>query len=309
MSDHQKEQIYYYTVSEEEEGKRIDQFLAGEMAEQSRSYIQKLIKEGRVEQNEKIVKASSRLALDDQIKICMPALKELEVMPENIPIDILYEDEDIILINKGKDMVVHPCPGRYTGTLVNALLYHCKDQLSGINGVLRPGIVHRIDKDTTGVLVICKNDKAHQSLAQQLKEHSITRKYEALVYHNLQQETGSVDAPIGRSTKDRKKMAINPNGKRAVTHYRVLNHLNHQINHIECQLETGRTHQIRVHMTSIGHPLLGDTIYGPQKAYPGTQGQCLHARVLGFIHPSTGEYMEFEAPVPDYFEKIIKQNQ
>ena len=192
------------------------------------------------------------------------------------------------------------------GTLVNALLYHCKD-LSGINGVLRPGIVHRIDKDTTGVLVVCKNDMAHKSLAEQLKEHSITRKYEAIVYNNFTQEEGTVDAPIGRSPADRKKMAVEPkNGKRAVTHYKVLSHLNHQFNHIECQLETGRTHQIRVHMASIRHPLLGDTTYGPKNAM-GLTGQCLHARVLGFIHPRTGEYVEFEAPLPEYFQKLLEK--
>lgn len=304
-----QEQKYYYTVTQEEEGKRLDQFLAGELTERSRSYIKELIKEGRATQNGKEAKASSRLKIDDQIILTVPPLKELTVLPENIPLDILYEDEDVILINKGKDMVVHPCPGRYSGTLVNALLYHCKDQLSGINGILRPGIVHRIDKDTTGVLVVCKNDMAHQSLAMQLKEHTITRKYEAIVYHNMKEEEGVIDAPLARSTKDRKKIAIDyARGKRAVTHYKVLSHLNHKVNHIECRLETGRTHQIRVHMASIGHPLVGDVIYGPQKAYPGTKGQCLHARVLGFIHPGTGEYMEFEAPVPEYFSKIIGKN-
>ena len=238
--------------------------------------------------------------------MCIPPLKELEVLPEEMELDILYEDEDVILINKPKDMVVHPCPGRYSGTLVNGLLYHCKDNLSGINGVLRPGIVHRIDKDTTGVLVVCKNDLAHKSLAEQLKEHSITRRYEAIVYHNFAEESGTVDAPIGRSPADRKKMAIEcKNGKRAVTHYRVLDHLNHRFNHIECQLETGRTHQIRVHMASIRHPLLGDTIYGPKNGISGLQGQCLHARILGFVHPRTGEYMEFEAPLPEYFQKLL----
>lgn len=304
-----KEQEYYYTVSQEEEGKRIDQFLAGELTSRSRSYIKQLIQEGRATQNGKVVKASSRLKIDDQIVLKVPPLKELAVMPENIPLDILYEDEDVILINKGKDMVVHPCPGRYSGTLVNALLYHCKENLSGINGILRPGIVHRIDKDTTGVLVVCKNDMAHQSLAAQLKEHSITRKYEAIVYHNLKTEEGTIDAPLARSTKDRKKIAIDQTrGKRAVTHYRVLSHLNHQYNHIECRLETGRTHQIRVHMASIGHPLLGDVIYGPGKAYPGTVGQCLHAKTLGFIHPRHGKYVEFEAPLPEYFTDILRKN-
>ena len=295
MQQNQKqniEQKYYYTVMEEQEGMRLDQFLAGELKEHSRSYIQKLIKEGRVTVGDKKEKPGCRLKVEDNVVICVPPLKELEVLPEKMDLDIIYEDEDVILINKPKDMVVHPCPGRYTGTLVNGLLYHCRDNLSGINGVLRPGIVHRIDKDTTGVLVVCKNDMAHKSLAEQLKEHSITRKYEAIVYNNFTQEEGTVDAPIGRSPADRKKMAVEPkNGKRAVTHYKVLSHLNHQFNHIECQLETGRTHQIRVHMASIRHPLLGDTTYGPKNAM-GLTGQCLHARVLGFIHPRTGEYVE-----------------
>ena len=276
------------------------------MQEQSRSYIEELIKDGRVTLNDSRTKASSRLNVDDQILMCIPPLKELEVLPEPMDLDILYEDEDVILINKPKDMVVHPCPGRYSGTLVNGLLYHCKDNLSGINGVLRPGIVHRIDKDTTGVLVVCKNDLAHKSLAEQLKEHSITRRYEAIVYHNFAEESGTVDAPIGRSPVDRKKMAVEyKNGKHAVTHYRVLDHLNHRYNHIECQLETGRTHQIRVHMASIRHPLIGDSIYGPKNGMTGLQGQCLHARVLGFRHPRTGRYVEFEAPLPEYFQKLL----
>ena len=301
------EQKYYYTVPAEQEGLRLDYFLAGEMKEQSRSYIQKLIKNGRVLLNEKIAKASAKLRADDQILLEMPPLKELEVLPEPMKLDILYEDGDVILINKPKNMVVHPCPGRYSGTLVNGLLYHCAGHLSGINGILRPGIVHRIDKDTTGVLVACKTDLAHKSLAEQLKEHSITRRYEAIVYHNLKEESGTVNAPIGRSPADRKKMAVEyKNGKRAVTHYRVLDRLNHQFNYIECRLETGRTHQIRVHMASIKHPLLGDSIYGPKNGMPGLMGQCLHARVLGFIHPRTGIYMEFEAPLPEYFEKLLR---
>ena len=306
--DPQKEEIYTYTADGEQEGMRLDQFLAGELREHSRSYIQKLIRDGQVTVNEKKEKPGHRLRADDQILIRVPPLKELEILPEKMDLDILYEDEDVILINKPKDMVVHPCPGRYTGTLVNGLLYHCRDNLSGINGVLRPGIVHRIDKDTTGVLIVCKNDMAHRKLALQLKEHSITRKYEAIVWHNFNQESGTVDAPIGRSPSDRKKMAVEPkNGKRAVTHFRVINHLNHQYNHIECQLETGRTHQIRVHMASLHHPLLGDPVYGPKNTMPGLSGQCLHARVLGFIHPRTGQYMEFQAPLPDYFQSLLKK--
>lgn len=308
-------QIYYYTVTEDYEGLRLDQFLAGELNNQSRSYIQKLIKNGQVTLNDKSPKASSRISADDRILLDMPPLKELDVQPEKMDLDIVYEDEDVILINKPKDMVVHPCPGRYTGTLVNGLLYHCAGHLSGINGVLRPGIVHRIDKDTTGILIVCKNDLAHKCLAAQLKEHSITRRYEAIVYHNLAEEEGTIDAPIGRSPADRKKMAVvEKNGKRAVTHYRVLNHLNHQFNHIECRLETGRTHQIRVHMASIRHPLLGDTVYGPAKTPAKAlksslaaqlKGQCLHAKVLGFLHPRSGKYMEFSAPLPEYFTAIL----
>lgn len=306
--DSQAEQRYYYTVEKEQEGMRLDQFLAAELTEHSRSYIQKLIREGRVTVNDKAMKPGGRIQADDKILMAVPPLQELSVLPEEMDLDILYEDEDVILINKPKDMVVHPCPGRYSGTLVNGLLAHCQDNLSGINGVLRPGIVHRIDKDTTGVLVVCKTDLAHRSLAEQLKEHSITRKYEAIVYNNIPEEEGTVDAPIGRNPSDRKKMAVEyKNGKRAVTHYRVIDHLNHQFNHIECQLETGRTHQIRVHMASIGHPLLGDEIYGPRNGRKGLEGQCLHARVLGFVHPRTGEYMEFEAPLPEYFKELLRK--
>ena len=306
--DSQAEQRYYYTVEKEQEGMRLDQFLAAELTEHSRSYIQKLIREGRVTVNDKAMKPGGRIQADDKILMTVPPLQELSVLPEEMDLDILYEDEDVILINKPKDMVVHPCPGRYSGTLVNGLLAHCQDNLSGINGVLRPGIVHRIDKDTTGVLVVCKTDLAHRSLAEQLKEHSITRKYEAIVYNNIPEEEGTVNAPIGRNPSDRKKMAVEyKNGKRAVTHYRVIDHLNHQFNHIECQLETGRTHQIRVHMASIGHPLLGDEIYGPRNGRKGLEGQCLHARVLGFVHPRTGEYMEFEAPLPEYFKELLRK--
>ena len=292
-------------IDEDTKLDRLDKVLA-EKLNFSRKRIKDLLDEGNVLVNQKVMKASYKVCVNDEIEVSIPELDSTQVLPEPIDLDIVYEDHDIIVVNKPKGMVVHPAPGHYSGTLVNALLYHCKD-LSGINGVMRPGIVHRIDKDTTGVLVVCKNDMAHKSLAEQLKEHSITRKYEAIVYNNFTQEEGTVDAPIGRSPADRKKMAVEPkNGKRAVTHYKVLSHLNHQFNHIECQLETGRTHQIRVHMASIRHPLLGDTTYGPKNAM-GLTGQCLHARVLGFIHPRTGEYVEFEAPLPEYFQKLLEK--
>ncbi len=277
------------------------------MPDITRSYLQKLLKDGSVQMNGKPVKASTKTAVGAVIALAIPEPEEPEILPENIPLDILYEDSDVILINKPKNMVVHPAAGHYTGTLVNALMYHCRGDLSGINGVLRPGIVHRIDKDTTGVLIVCKNDRAHNALAEQLKEHSITRKYRAIVCGNLKEDEGTVDAPLGRHPQDRKKMAIvRSGGKRAVTHYRVLERFGNDT-YIECQLETGRTHQIRVHMASLGHPLLGDEIYGRAKSPFKLEGQTLHAMVLGFIHPTTGEYMEFEAPLPEYFEKLLEK--
>ena len=295
------------TVSPEEAGVRIDKYLAEQLPDITRSYLQKLLKDGSVQMNGKPVKASTKTAAGAVIELTIPEPEEPEILPEDIPLDILYEDSDVILINKPKDMVVHPAAGHYTGTLVNALMYHCKGDLSGINGVLRPGIVHRIDKDTTGVLIVCKNDKAHNALAEQLKEHSITRKYRAIVCGNLKEDEGTVDAPLGRHPQDRKKMAIvRTGGKRAVTHYRVLKRFGNYT-YIECQLETGRTHQIRVHMASLGHPLLGDEVYGRVKSPFKLEGQTLHAMVLGFIHPTTGEYMEFEAPLPEYFEKLLEK--
>lgn len=294
-----------FIASIEDSGLRIDSVLSSKYPEKSRSFFQKLIKEGRVLVNKNTVKANYNLSENDIIEFSIPEAVVPDILPENIPLDIIYEDMDVIVINKPKGMVVHPAPGHYSGTLVNALMYHCQNELSGINGVMRPGIVHRIDRDTTGVIVACKNDMSHSSLAEQLKVHSITRKYEAIVYNNFINDSGIIDAPIGRHDVDRKKMAINyKNGKNAVTHYSVLNRL-HGYTHVECQLETGRTHQIRVHMASINHPLLGDAVYGPAKCPYNLEGQTLHAAVLGFIHPRTGKYMEFKADLPGYFKNLL----
>ena len=297
-----------YLVVENDGGERIDRYLADNLTDKSRSYLQKLIKDGKVKVNGKPVKANYRLVFDDQVEIFMPEIKEPDIEPENIPLDILYEDKDVLLVNKPKQMVVHPAPGHYSGTLVNAIMYHCGHELSGINGVMRPGIVHRIDMDTTGSLVICKNDAAHQSLSDQLKEHSINRIYEAIVHGNIKQDEGTVNAPIGRHPTDRKKMSIHAkNGREAITHYKVLERFGNYT-HIQCKLETGRTHQIRVHMSSIGHPLVGDAVYGPAKCpFPNLQGQTLHAKTLGFIHPATNEYLEVNAPLPEYFVALINK--
>lgn len=301
------EEIIECIVEDPYDGLRLDQFLSENLSF-SRSYIQKLIKSGKVSQNGNFeIKPKVPVCVGDEISVCIPEPEPLMVQPENLNLDILYEDDDLLIVNKPKGMVVHPAAGHMNHTLVNGLLYHCKGKLSGINGVMRPGIVHRIDMDTTGALVVCKTDLAHQSLAEQLQVHSITRRYEAIVYHNLKDENGKIDAPIGRHPVQRKKMAVVPDGKRAVTHYRVLNRLNHRFNHIECQLETGRTHQIRVHMAHIHHPLLGDTVYGPPstRTFSNLQGQTLHAGVLGFIHPAKNEYMEFRAPLPEYFSNLL----
>ena len=286
-------------------GERIDRFLSKDLETLSRSYLQKLLKDGEISVNGKPVKANYKVSEGDKIQIRIPEPENPDILPENIPLDILYEDDDILVVNKPKGMVVHPAPGHYSHTLVNAVMYHCGERLSGINGVLRPGIVHRIDMDTTGSLLICKNDHAHQILAEELKEHSITRRYHAIVHGNIKEDTGTVNAPIGRHPVDRKKMSTKaPNGRHAVTHYKVLERFG-DYTYIECELETGRTHQIRVHMSSIGHPLLGDTLYGPKKCpFPSLQGQTLHAMILGFKHPITKEYMEFTAPLPEYFEKL-----
>ncbi len=293
------------TLTVEQGGERIDRFLSEEIADLSRSYIQKLLKEGSISVNGKAVKANYKVNAGDEILVEIPEPEMPDILPEDIPLDILYEDDDILIVNKPKGMVVHPAPGHYSHTLVNAVLYHCGSRLSGINGVLRPGIVHRIDMDTTGSLLICKNDRAHQILAEELKEHSITRRYHAIVHGNLKEDTGTVNAPIGRHPVDRKKMSTkSSSGRHAVTHYRVLERFG-DFTYIECELETGRTHQIRVHMSSIGHPILGDAVYGPARCPFRLQGQTLHAKILGIRHPSTGEYMEFDAPLPEYFSELL----
>lgn len=297
--------IQEYIVPEAFSGVRIDKFLSESCPMQSRSFLQKLLKSELVDVNGKTVKSSYKVSAGETVSFEVPEAVEAEITAQEMPLDILYEDQDVILINKPKGMVVHPAAGHYEGTLVNGLMHHCRDQLSGINGVMRPGIVHRIDMDTTGVIIACKNDLAHNSIAEQLKVHSITRKYYAVVFGSLPDDEGTVEAPIGRHPTDRKKMSvISKNGKEAVTHYRVLERFR-GYTYVECRLETGRTHQIRVHMASIGHPLLGDQVYGPAKQPFHLNGQTLHAGVLGFIHPRTGEYMEFSAPLPDYFEELL----
>lgn len=297
----------HFTVSAEDNGVRIDKYLSDHMEEMSRSYLQKLLKSEDVIVNEKAVKANYKVGSGDVISVSVPEPEEVNIQPEDIPLDILYEDEDLIVVNKPKGMVVHPSAGHYSQTLVNALMYHCRDELSGINGVMRPGIVHRIDMNTTGSLLVCKNDFTHNHIAEQLKEHSIKRKYRAIVHGVLKEDDGVIDAPIGRHPTDRKKMAVNyKNGKTALTHYHVCQRFSN-FTYIECQLETGRTHQIRVHMKSIGHPILGDDVYGPAKSPFRLEGQTLHAMVLGFIHPRKNSYMEFSAPLPEYFINLLKK--
>lgn len=294
-----------FELEAEYEGERLDKYLSILYPEQSRSFFQKLIKDGHVLVNDTPEKANYRLRVEDLISVTIPDAVETPILPENIPLDILYEDDDLLVVNKPKGMVVHPSAGHYTGTLVNAIMYHCKDSLSGINGEIRPGIVHRIDMDTTGSLIVCKNDESHIFIAEQIKEHSVTRKYRGIVYGGVSDDEGTIDAPIGRHPTDRKKMAIVPNGKPAVTHYRVLQRFE-RYTYMEFQLETGRTHQIRVHMASIGHPLLGDAVYSSGKSPYHLQGQTLHAMTIGFIHPATLEYLEITAPLPEYFEKILR---
>lgn len=292
---------------EEPGGLRIDRYLSEQLPEISRSYLQKVIKDGGVLVSDSPIKANYKVNIGDVIELLLPPAVEPEIQPENLSLSILYEDSDVIFVNKPKGMVVHPSAGHTSGTLVNGLLYHCQGELSGINGVMRPGIVHRIDKDTTGVLVVCKNDWAHNQVAEQLKEHSITRRYRAIVWGNLKEDVGTVDAPIGRHPVDRKRMAVvSKGGKPAVTHYRVLERFE-RFTYIECELETGRTHQIRVHMASIGHPLLGDEVYGRGRSPYPLQGQVLHAMVLGIRHPSTNEYLEVQAPLPEYFLELLEK--
>lgn len=298
---------FRFEITEELEDERIDKCLAVLIDSLSRSFIQKMIKENAVTVNGVPVKGSYKVKAEDEVAFLLPEAVEPDIEPENIPLDILYEDKDVIVVNKPKGMVVHPASGHYSGTLVNGLMYHCGKELSGINGVMRPGIVHRIDKDTTGSVIACKNDAAHKCIAEQLKEHSINRRYRAVCHGVLKEDEGVIDKPIGRHPTDRKKMAVNEkNGKRAVTHYRVLERFR-DYTYIECVLETGRTHQIRVHMASIGHPLLGDTVYSNRKSpFSSLEGQTLHAMTLGFQHPSSGEYVEVNAPLPEYFVHLLK---
>ena len=296
---------YTLTVEEYYDNERIDRYVCDALADFSRSYIQKLIESGDITAEGKTVKASYRVKTGDKISVITPDSVIPDIIAEDIPLDILYEDDDVLVVNKPKGMVVHPAPGHYEHTLVNAIMYHCGSSLSGINGVMRPGIVHRIDKDTSGSLIICKNDMAHESIAAQLEDHSIKREYIAMVTGVIDDDRGRIDKPIKRSTSDRKKMAILPDGKRAVTNYEVLERFD-KFTMIKCVLETGRTHQIRVHMAAIGHPVAGDIIYGNGAKTPvDTMGQALHAHVLGFVHPRTKDYVETIAPIPEYFNNFI----
>lgn len=296
---------YDFIVEEDYQGERVDRYLSEVLADFSRSYIQKLISDDNVTINDKKCKSSSRLNLNDKVIVNCPDSVVPDIVAENIPLDIIYEDADVLVVNKTKNMVVHPAAGHYEHTLVNAIMYHCADNLSGINGVMRPGIVHRIDKDTTGSIIVCKNDKAHESIASQLKVHSIKREYIAICEGNIEENEGVINKSIGRSPSDRKKMAVNvANGKDAITHYEVIERFK-GYTYIKCILETGRTHQIRVHMASIGHPIVGDMVYGCNKPPVKTDGQALHAYILGFVHPRTEEYIETVATIPEYFNKLL----
>ena len=293
-----------FIVEDTADNIRIDKYLKELLPDQSRSYIQKLLKDGHILVNNSIIKPNYKVKADDRIQIDIPEPIEANIEAENIPLDIIYEDNDVLIVNKPKEMVVHPAPGNYSGTLVNALMYHCKDSLSNINGVLRPGIVHRIDKNTTGCLIVCKNDQSHNFIADQLSEHSINRIYTGIVYGVLDADEGTIDEPIARDKRDRKRMSVNLNGKRAITHYKVLKRFR-EYTYIQFKLETGRTHQIRVHMAHINHPLLGDDQYTNRKCKFNLTGQCLHAKTIGFIHPSTKEYVEYEVEEPEYFKHLL----
>ena len=300
-------QHYSFTLQQEESGQRLDKWLQSQLPDMTRSAIQKLIEQGNVTRNGIVVSKNGKGNAGDVIEVMIPQPKPLEVTAQDIPLDILYEDNDLLVVNKPKGMVVHPAVGNDDGTLVNALLHHCGDSLSGINGIIRPGIVHRIDKDTSGLLIVAKNDIAHQGLAQQIKEHSFTRIYEAVVYGNVKQDEGTIDAPIGRHPTDRKRMAVtDKNSRNAVTHYKVLKRYD-GFTHVQLKLETGRTHQIRVHMAYIGHPVAGDPVYGVKKGITSLNGQGLHARVIGFVHPITEKYIEITSALPVYFTQFLSK--
>ena len=294
-------------LTADREGERLDAFLARSVPDLTRSAAQRLLERGAVTLRGRAAKKNDKTRLGDSLTVCLPAPQPVDLVPQDIPLDVIYEDDDVIVVNKPVGLVVHPAPGHPDGTLVNALLYHCGTSLSGINGELRPGIVHRIDRDTSGLIVAAKNDRAHLALAAQLQDHSLARVYEAVAVGGFREDCGTVDAPIGRHPVDRKKMAVDrKNGREAVTHWSVLARYP-GYTHVECRLETGRTHQIRVHLASIGHPLLGDTVYGSKKPWPGLAGQCLHARRLRFVHPSTGEPLELECPLPDWFRDVLEK--
>ncbi len=295
------------TAATEHAGVRLDAFLSADGA-LTRSQAARLIAEGRVRVNGKPAAKSARLSGGETVTVDVPQLRETALPPQDIPLDVVYEDDDVIVVNKPTGLVVHPAPGHPDGTLVNALLHHCGDSLSGIGGEKRPGIVHRIDRDTSGLIIAAKNDTAHLALSAQLKDHSLSRTYECLVTGNMKQDSGTVDAPIGRSSADRKKMAVVPTGRRAVTHWEVVARYP-GVTHLRCRLETGRTHQIRVHMAYIGHPILGDTVYGAKKPVPGLTGQCLHATGLRFVHPRTGEPVELHCPLPPEFTAMLQKLQ
>lgn len=296
-----------FFVSEDYIGTRIDKFISEQSRQLSRSAVARLLEDGNVDVNGHSVNKNYKCRKDDRISVLIPQAVPLTAEPENIPLDIVYEDKDLLVVNKPKGMVVHPAAGNYNGTLVNALLYHCGDSLSGINGVMRPGIVHRIDKDTSGLLIVAKNDLSHAGLAAQIKEHSFERAYECVVHGNIKEDEFTVSQPIGRNPKDRKKMAVTfKNSKNAVTHIQVLKRYG-DFTHLRCVLETGRTHQIRVHMAYIGHPIAGDEVYGPKKVQKGLSGQCLHAKHIGFVHPRTGAWLEFESELPEYFTQFLNK--